>query len=141
LPDHQWHHGERRQQRLQEGQFDLERMLRRVRSIGLHDKIGDGGQRIAVHRHATERRCKGLDRRSGDAAQGNEMRRPHQHHALDRVAAFAQGRKCLRRHGPRIDVARVRCDQRLGQHAGGWFDRAEQFRDRRAQPTRISGIE
>ena len=116
---------------MQEGQLDLERMFRRVRGIGLDNHLGDDGQRMPVHGHATKRRLERIDRRRGDAAQRNEVGRPDQHHALDRLRDLAKRRERLGRHGPRIDVARVRCNERLGQNAAGRFDRAEQFRNLR----------
>jgi hypothetical protein len=43
MADHQRHQRERWQQRLQEGELDLERMLGRMRGVGLDDKIGEAG--------------------------------------------------------------------------------------------------
>src|SRR5262249_39076678 len=82
----------------------------------------------------TERRFEGIDGRRGDPAHRNEVRRPDQHHARDRLRARTQGRKGLGRHPARIDVARVRRDQRLGEDFGGRLDLAEQFRNRGLQP-------
>jgi hypothetical protein len=73
-------------------------VLGRVRGIGLNDELGNGGERAAVHGNATERRFEGLDRGRGDAAHGNKVRRPDQHHALDRLGEQAEHCKSLCRH-------------------------------------------
>jgi hypothetical protein len=69
------------------------------------------------------------------------MRRSDQHHALDRVGAPAQPCKRLGRHGARIDIARVRRNQRFRRDAGGCFDRADEFGHARLQAAWVAGIE
>ena len=69
------------------------------------------------------------------------MRGADQHHARDRLRARPQRRKRFGRHAARIDVARVRRDQRLGEDVGGLGDLPEQFRNARLQPLPLPGIE
>src|SRR5438445_471767 len=116
-------------------------MLGRVWRVRLDHKLGNCGECVAVHGNATERCFEGIDGGGGDAAHGNEMRRPDQHHTLDRLPGLAKCRKGLRRHAPRIDVACVRCNQRLGHYVRGSRHAAEEFRHRRLQPARISRVE
>ena len=142
IADHERHQGKRSQHRLQERKLDFERMLRPMRGIGFAHarQIGDGCQRLLVHRDAAERGLESARGRCGDAAQPHVVRRPDQHHALDRFRLASQRGERGRRYPAGIDVAGVRRDQRLRR--AGMPGRVGQERaDLRPKPPRIPGIE
>ena len=79
---------------VQEWQLHLERMLERVRVVARDDlrQRRQRGDRVGVERDAAERRLERTCGRQREAAQGDAVRRPEQHHSAYRPARI--GDRC-----------------------------------------------
>ena len=69
------------------------------------------------------------------------MRRADQYHTRNRLRATAKCRKCRGGNRARIDITRVRRDQRFGNTIDRRCDPGEEVRDLPLQTMRIVGVE
>jgi hypothetical protein len=103
------------QQRLQEGQLHLERVLERMRGRTDDDlrQVADECHCICVDRDLAERGREELRAGQRESAHLDTVRRPEQHDASDVIRARRELRIGRRGNRTRVDIARVRRDQRL----------------------------
>lgn len=132
-----------RQDELQERQLDFQRVLGRVRGIGLDDErqVAETAQRGAVERHAAKRRCEGIGTRNCDPVEGHIVRRSDHHDPLEARRGVPQGGKRLCGDRTGVDIAGVRRDHGLGWRSPVIADGAHELPDLGAQPLRMGGIE
>ena len=120
-------------------------MLLQVSSIACHDlrQLARRGERGVIKRDVTERGREGLRCGNRKAADRDAMHRPEQHDPPHDAARGAELLIGTRRDGPRVDVARVRHDERLGktQARRRRVDAAEKLVELGVQAARVRRIE
>ena len=116
LPRHQRHEVELAEQRLEEGDLDLQRVLARV-GLGDHPDLRQperGLGALRLHPHLAERGGEPGIPRQRQPADRHEVGRPEEDHPLDGRRRGGERVEGAARDRPRVDVARVRSDDRLG---------------------------
>ena len=128
---------------MQERQLNFESVLGSMGGIDLNDKwqIGNSSQGPRIHGHATKGSFECIDRWSSNPAQGGIVRRADQYHTRNRLRATAKCRKCRGGNRARINITRVRRDQRFGNTIDRRCDPGEELRDLPLQTMRIVGVE
>ena len=111
--------------------------------VGSNDKrqVGDGAQGLRIHGHAAKGGFECIDRRSGNPAHGGIVRWPDQYDARNRLRATAKCRKCRGSNRARMNITRVRRDQRFGNTIDRRRDPGEEVRDLPLQTMRVVGVE
>jgi hypothetical protein len=110
------------EQRLQEGQLHLDRMLAFMRPVAACDlgQLVEAGQRRFVERDLAQRCLESLHMGCCQTVEGDPVRGAEHHDPADRVrAAASEQRIGVRRHRAAVFVAGVRSDQQLGRRALG----------------------